>query len=951
MKQSTLSYDLKTGFLLLSTDYEKKDLCASCGFNWDSDLRSWVAVFTMSVVEEVQKRIPDVVLDKSVEERIPYQKKREYDLFLMRKDLTGENSVLPDIESMKIQPFPYQKVGINYAVKNGKGMLIGCEMGLGKGLVLGTQVLTSKGPVKIESVQVGDFVIGRNGKNTMVTGVFPQPVQDVYKVTFNDGFSITVDGAHLWEVSENYQEKSKSIVLSTNQLLDKDGVVNRTGIGHNKNKIYKKNTYYIKDNGDSKWCIPIVSPIEFEEKKVDVDPYLLGVFLGDGHINKTGRVQIQMLSSDLNEMNLNGNICKNKKTHMKTVSFCQYKEEIVKMGLSGKNSPFKFIPAEYKYNSIEIRLKILQGLMDTDGHASVHSTEFCTTSKKLCDDVCEIVQSLGGIARVGIKEKPSYWYKGEKKYGKPAYRVNIKLPPTMQLFGLSRKIADHNVCSKYIPARYIMNIEKQDKQEQTICISVDAPDQLYVAEHCIVTHNTNQAIGVALELKRLRKINSCIVVTPASLKYNWPLEIEKFTNEKCVVIDGKDKDARLKKWLDDSCFFKIVNYELLARDIFEDDNCKRKKGESEYDYADRARKHAYRRVKLLAIKNRIWDIAIFDEIHFCKHFASARHRACKALKAKVKIGLSGTPMDGRLEEIFNVMNIIAPGLLGSRDDFYMKHIITDLFGQVKGYRNIEGLKKTIAPFFIRRLKKDVLKQLPPKIYDTKIVSLTDEEMKYYDAIKTGKHISVLVEDKLTREMVSADPMVIAIRLKQFCNMPQFIEPRCKTHSKLDLFLEMMEELVAEEAHKAIIFSQYKEMVDVIDKSLKKAGYKFLRIDGDTDTRLRASMQEQFNTDKTIDCIIGTEAMSTGLNLTGADIVINYDDNWQPAIMSQRSDRAHRILQTKTCFIYSFICKNTIEERIRGVLYAKDKISSDVMGDDSDEAVLRRLSKEEMRKVL
>lgn len=947
----TLSYDLKTGFLHLESTYEYKEKCAACGFKWSSDERTWTAVFSMAVIREVKFRIPEIVFDKSVSDRIPYQMKREKDLLEMKKDPTGESSNLPDVCTLKIQPFPYQKLGIQFIIRNGKGVVIGDQMGLGKGQVLGSKVYTPKGPVKIEDIRVGDLVIGKNGKPTIVTGVFPQPIQDVFKVTFNDGFSLPVDGNHLWEVNLNYNGLFKSIVLSTNQLLDKACSVERNGIGHNIKKVYPTKTYYIKPNGDSKWCIPISETVEFKSQTVEMDPYLLGVFIGDGNIRKNGSVNLEMEKKDLKEMRISGRKLTCYKKHMLKFSFLDFKDRIKIMGLAGKKSYQKFIPSEYKYNTSDVRLGILQGLMDTDGYAGGNATEYCTTSKQLCDDVCEIVQSLGGVCRVGIKQKPSYMYKGVKKYGRPAYRVNIKLPCEMKLFRLSRKLNNHDICYKYLPARYILNIEKQEKQEATICISVDAPDQLYVSEHCIVTHNTIQGLGTAVELKRLKSITGCIIVTPASLKFNWPIEIEKFTNEKCVIIDGVSQEKRLAKWLDNSAFFKIVNYELLSKDLFDDSKCKRKKGEKEYDYAERARAHAYRRVKLQSIKNKIWDLAIFDEIHCCKNYATLRHRACKALKAKIKIGLSGTPMDGKLEEIYNVMDIIAPGQLGSRVAFSERHIVTDFFGNPTGYKDLEGVKNRISPFFIRRMKSEVLKQLPDKIYETKVISLTDEEMKIYNLIKDGEHVSVLEEDKVTHEMVPVDPMVRAIRCKQFCNLPQMIEPKCKSHSKMDIFMDIIEEIIGQGANKAVIFSQYKQIIDVLDAKLKKAGYKFLRIDGDTPPSERAKMQEVFNTDKTIDCIIGTEAMSTGLNLVGASYVINYDDNWQPSIMAQRADRIHRIGQKESCTIISFVCKGTIEEKIRGVLYAKDKISSDALGDDSDESVLRKLGKKEMASLL
>jgi SNF2 family DNA or RNA helicase len=168
---------------------------------------------------------------------------------------------------------------------------------------------------------------------------------------------------------------------------------------------------------------------------------------------------------------------------------------------------------------------------------------------------------------------------------------------------------------------------------------------------------------------------------------------------------------------------------------------------------------------------------------------------------------------------------------------------------------------------------------------------------------------------------------------------------------MDAFKEVVDEVVLQNGHKALIFSQYKEMLDVIVSELEKMGIKYLRIDGDTPTIQRASMQKQFNDDKAIDVMVGTEAMSTGLNFQSADYVINYDDNWSPSIMAQREDRAHRNGQRNVVTVVNFICQDTIEERIRGVIYAKNRMSSQVLGDETEEYILKRLGPKDLAKLL
>ena len=942
-----LFVDPSDNSLVVQGAYEQRTAIADLGGCWDAIDKVWRIVFTVSNLESLLDKIPDLSVDASMELQVKNQIDKEAKLDQLRGMSKQDTPVCLRIPGLKLSLYNYQRLGVMYASTNRVGLLLADEMGLGKGKVVGSQVFTTNGPVKIETIKVGDFVIGKNGKPTKVTGVYPQPVQDVYKVTFSDGFSTVVDGAHLWEVYSNNNQSTKretdGVVLSTSQLLDKEGFEERCGTGYNKGKTYSFKTYYKKPNGDNKWGIPIVDPIEFETKSVLIDPYLLGVFLGDGHITSSGYVKLEMLKEDLSEMVLCGKTHKCSKNHMSIESFTEYESELKGLGLSGKRAWEKFIPNEFKYSSVEVRLKVLRGLMDTDGNAGDCSTEYCTTSKQLCDDVSEIVQTLGGIARVRIKKKPSYKYKGVKKYGRLAYRLNIKLPPEMSLFGLKRKVASHDVCSKYLPARYISKIEKMENQEKTICISVEAQDQLYVTEHCIVTHNTLQGIGTALFMKANAGAKRALIVTPASLKFNWPLEIEKFTDEKYVVVDGTPEE-RIGQWMRTDVFFHVVNYELLTADLFGGKKLKEK--EDETDEARLRREKTLSKAKkrqgmLSEIRKREWDIIIIDEAQAIKHHSSLRSRHTKELRGRCRMALTGTPMDGRLEELHSLMQFVAPGLLMSKTRFFQRYVETDFWGRVTGYKKIGEVSQKIQPFFLRRLKRDVLKDLPDKVYENRIVAMDPAEQAIYKQLASQGHVAT--EDALA--------VVAVIRCKQFCNYPSMIDDTCKTSSKMDAFKEVLDEVVMQNGHKALIFSQYTEMLDVIVLELDKLGIKYMRIDGSVKPIERATMQKQFNEDKSIDVMVGSEAMSAGLNFQSADYVINYDDNWSPAIMAQREDRCHRNGQRNVVTVVNFICKDTIEERIRGVIYSKNKITAQVLGDETDDLVLRRLGPKDMAKLL
>ena len=452
-----------------------------------------------------------------------------------------------------------------------------------------------------------------------------------------------------------------------------------------------------------------------------------------------------------------------------------------------------------------------------------------------------------------------------------------------------------------------------------------------------------QAIATALFLKSKGMAKNALIVTPASLKFNWPIEIEKFTDEKYVVVDGTPEE-RIAQWLRDDVFFTIVNYELILEDLFGGREYKENEEDSLEVKARKARlsEKAKQRERILTpVRTRMWDFLAVDEAHSLKSHSAKRTRNIKQLRAKVRMALTGTPMDGRLEELHSVMGFVAPGLLGSKARFFQMHIETDFWGKVTGYKRLGEVSKRIEPYFIRRLKKEVLKDLPDKIYENRMVSLTPEEKKIYKALADGGHEAT--ED--------AQAIVAVIRCKQFCNYPKMVDEDCKNSSKMESFKEVVEEVVIQNGHKALVFSQYKEMLNIIVKVLDATGVKYLRIDGDTPKQARADMQVKFNMDPKIDVMIGTEAMSMGLNFTGADYVINYDDNWSPSIMGQREDRCHRIGQKNVVTVVNFICKDTIEERIRDVIYGKNKITAEVLGDATDEMVLKRLNPREMAKLL
>ena len=357
----------------------------------------------------------------------------------------------------------------------------------GKAEHVNNMLYTPKGRKRIGDIKIGDQVIGSNGYLINVTGVYPQGIKKLYKITFSDGHSIKVCEDHLWSVKLNGGTKGY-ITLAVKDLLDNTKTITYTGSGKNIKKEYTISTYYKDKQNRNKWSIPIVEPISFDlSTKLPINPYLLGLLLGDGGLSQRSirfsTVDIELINSieHILEDDLLIKKVKNSNCDYSIVTKVGSKNSLTKrlkkLGLKGKKSENKFIPQEYMYAMVSDRLSLLQGLMDTDGSYSNHGAEFYSSSKILAYQVVELVQSLGGIAKIRCKKTTHL----------DSYIVRVSLSKYLNPFILKRKREIYKQSRVY--NKYITNIEYANDDE-AVCISVDAPDNLYVTEHAIVTHNT-----------------------------------------------------------------------------------------------------------------------------------------------------------------------------------------------------------------------------------------------------------------------------------------------------------------------------------------------------------------------------------------------------------------------------------------------------------------------------
>lgn len=426
---------------------------------------------------------------------------------------------------------------------------------------------------------------------------------------------------------------------------------------------------------------------------------------------------------------------------------------------------------------------------------------------------------------------------------------------------------------------------------------------------------TLQAITL---LKSIDPQEQSLVVAPTSLVYNWEDEIIKFAPDIKVSVITGDKKARSLAFenMKDSQVI-ITSYGLLKRDIETYKDC-------EFKYC------------------------FIDEAQHIKNPNSLNAKSVKMIKAMTKIALTGTPIENSLTELWSIFDFIMPGYLYSHAKFmnnYEKPIIKDEDTQA-----LKQLTKQIRPFILRRLKSDVLKELPPKI-ETKITTeLLEKQKKLYMAYL--EQVKGDIKSEITSKGYQKSTIKILsalTRLRQICCHPALFADQYHGDSGK---LELLEEIVVDaidSGHRILIFSQFTSMLKLIQPVLKKNNIRYFYLDGSTPAEDRRNMVHAFNDGYNEVFLISLKAGGTGLNLTGADMVIHYDPWWNPTTEDQATDRAYRIGQDKPVQVIRLITSGTIEEKIFKLQQKKKSLIDSVI--HPGETLINKLSEAEVMELL
>jgi non-specific serine/threonine protein kinase len=369
----------------------------------------------------------------------------------------------------------------------------------------------------------------------------------------------------------------------------------------------------------------------------------------------------------------------------------------------------------------------------------------------------------------------------------------------------------------------------------------------------------------------------------------------------CLKIQGADRKGLFKEIPNYDII--ITSYALVRRDI----------------------------AKLKKFKFRY---VILDESQNIKNAISQTAQSVKELQSDHKLALSGTPIENKLEELWSVFDFLMPGFLFNVAEFNYRYVTPIMERQDKTVE--KRLKLQIFPFILRRMKRDVAKDLPDKVENMAYCELTDEQRDFYLEVldSTKEELFKSIEQNgLEKSRMSIFSALL--RLRQICCHPKLYDKngvRGNIESGKFEQLKIMLGQIIEEGHRVLIFSQFVEMLDIIKEWLKSEEIKFEYLTGST--KDRGEVVERFNTDPTIHIfLVSLKAGGTGLNLTGADYVIHYDTWWNPAVEDQATDRAYRIGQTKKVFVYRFITKGTVEEKIQYLKQKKRNLADAVISVD------------------
>lgn len=803
------------------------------------------------------------------------------------------------------RPLPFQEIGIAFAKLTGYRALIGDSMGLGKLQPDDAPVLTPTGWVRIDELNVDDSIIDPDGGSAKVTGIFPKGVKQQYRVGFSDGTSTECGLDHLWLVQSASQRASGGHRVIDLRQIQAEGL--RDG------------------NGNSRHFIPICAPVEYDppETELPLDPYLLGVLIGDGGL--TGNSPRLANPDDFILTKIEGSLptgCRLNRgddglNH--TIAGIEGVNPLLsalrELGLMGCYSTQKAIPTLYRSASVPDRLALLRGLMDTDGDCTVGGVcTFNTSSPQLEGAVTDLVRGLGGIATTSYRSHPKYMHNGEIRVGSPAWRINVRL--AVNPFTLPRK-ADR--WKAPILAKSIRSIEPT-RAASCRCIRVSSKRSLYVTDQYIVTHNTAQALGAILADPE--ELLPAIIVVPKNVLGSWVKHARKWLPSLPVQsVSTVSTQLPPKGWKG----AVLTSWDIMRERLG--------------DLVD-------------------WEpsLVVWDEAHYGKNPSAMRTRAMLELAkaAPHVLLLTGTPVtNDNIVELWPLLHAVSPENWGTRAAFVNKfvaeveRILTEHGGIIEKFVGVKAedeLKKRLACTMIRRLKSAALPFLPPKTRT--VVEVDMSKTAWADYREAQRRFEEWLHNAVSSALRAEGVDPAAASEAAVAKVQKALKAKILTQigalrvltgrAKVEHAIRLAEPVIAR-GQPIIIWCYFKEVVDTLIKAFGSR-YRLAVITGDVGSAAdRSDIEDRFQ-DGQIDVLIATTAAKEGLTLTRANTALFVERFWTPAAETQAEDRIHRIGQTREAFIYTLHIPGTIDEFMSGLVERKRAFVDQVIGsEDEDKA--------------
>ena len=419
---------------------------------------------------------------------------------------------------------------------------------------------------------------------------------------------------------------------------------------------------------------------------------------------------------------------------------------------------------------------------------------------------------------------------------------------------------------------------------------------------------TIEAIAAAEILARCAGIERVLVISPTSLKHQWKQEIEKFSDRSATVVEGLIAQ-RAKKYADES-FYKITNYDVVARDM---------------DLIRRWRP----------------DLIVLDEAQRIKNWQTRTAKSVKKLESDYAFVLTGTPLENRLEELHSIVEFVDRFRLGPMFRFLREHQHLDENGKVVGYHSLSAISRTLAPILIRRTKQEVLKELPERMEKRFFVPMTDEQMRHHDE---NREIVARIVHKWRRRgflsEIDQRRLTCALQnMRMSCNSTYLLDHETDHGVKVDELVTLLGEILEDPTAKVVIFSQWVRTHELITGRLAGRKWDYVFFHGGVPGPKRKELIRRFRQEQSCRLFLSTDAGGVGLNLQNAMAVINMDQPWNPAVLEQRIGRVHRLGQHRPVRVVHFISQGTIEEGMLSLLAFKKSMFAGVLDGGKDEVFL------------